>query len=360
MNKYKYKKPRDCGGIVRRHGRLATAVMDDGDSRGRLSVAMGSEGTADGSWLDRTISSLSGRGTPSQARFLGRVATACDHMGISCLHARGPRPADRSAAGLHQQPMELLEQLPEGPRTAGHAGREGQDRVKAGWWMRRPIDFMADQVCDTSLAIGDRLDIHPTWERALSSGDIRAHQLSTERRRREGREEPRLVLPIRDHDTDREVRRDHGSGPSEQAGARVRRTILVGIEKDEDDALGLTKHRQMDVVLDSPPEDAVMSRPRCSPFRWHRTGPADDRPRRFGTAGTCSQLRSRIGTAVTSPRPSTIGTMTYLAMDYISLKKSSSAPIVDGSSSVQRALERSNWPTVRGGSRFARTLSPRW
>jgi hypothetical protein len=57
-------------------------------------------------------------------------------------------------------------------------------------------------------------------------------------------------------------------------------------------------------------------------------------------------------------RSSTISTMTYLAMDHVSLKKFSSVSVDEGSAAVQRALARSNRPTVIGGFRSSRTLGP--
>ena len=99
-----------------------------------------------------------------------------------------PRLPDDPTAGLHQELMELLEQLPEGPRATGHAGREGQDARQGGlvdWRLvllrsiRVSIRALQSAIASTSIPRGSER----CFRRYPCSSNVSTERRRTRRRR---------------------------------------------------------------------------------------------------------------------------------------------------------------------------------
>ena len=94
----------------------------------------------------------------------------------------------------------------------------------------------------------------------------------------------------------------------EQNGTEARRGVIVGVE-NHDDRIRSSQQGILDVMLDPQFIVSVMSDFQCS-FARGATGPFTSRLKLRWNLRCWSHRWMRIGTAWTSPWPSTIGTIT--------------------------------------------------
>ena len=122
---------------------------------------------------------------------------------------------------------------------------------------RRPILVETEQRGDVFFAISDLFDVRLARQGPMRQCMTLLFDRLSEPRRGKGRQKPRFIFPLCNHNVDRVVRRDRSPCPREQAGSEGSWTLVIGIEKNEDD-VRLSKQCQTYVMFHAPTTYAVV------------------------------------------------------------------------------------------------------